>query len=161
MTINPFLGENTLRMAFEMCVSHVGEKGRIYVLCVTSENSNSTLAYLQENWRNKLLACQQIRDEVFANQENLKKCAGVVIGANKENILFSKEVKESKLSILSPGLGTQGGDYSILNKCASFSNEFTFPMSRTLFEAGEATPRQTKINLLKIQPFFEGSHGTH
>jgi orotidine-5'-phosphate decarboxylase len=154
LTINPFLGENTLRMAFEQCVTHMGEKGRIYVLCVTSEGSANTLAYLQENWRNKLLACQQIRDEVFAKQENYKKCAGVVIGANHEKIILSPEVKESQLSVLSPGLGVQGGDFAILKKISPFQNEFTFPLSRSLFDGGEANVTQVKENLLSILNHF-------
>jgi orotidine-5'-phosphate decarboxylase len=154
VTINPFLGENTLRMAFETCVQHVGEKGRIYVLCVTSEGSTSTLSYLQENWINKLLACQQIRDEIFAQEETLKKCAGVVIGANKEKILFSNELKKSGLSVLAPGLGAQGGDFSILSKCKQFPNEFTFPLSRSLFGGGEFDQNQVQENFKEIQAYF-------
>ena len=158
VTINPFLGEITLRLAFETCVLKVGAKGRVYVLCVTSESSTSTLAYLQENWENKLLACQQIRDEVFSSNDNLKKCAGVVIGANKEAILFSDELKQSQLSVLAPGLGTQGGDFHILKKCEHFPNEFTFPISRSIFDGGNMTPDQVKKNLLNIQQTFEESH---
>lgn len=159
VTINPFLGENTLRKAFETCVKKVGDKGRVYVLCATSESSTSPqLAYLQENWRNKLLACAQVRDEVFSKDENLKKCAGLVIGANKEDILFSKEVRESQLSILAPGLGVQGGEFHILQNCDHFPNEFTFPMSRSLFDAGNILPQLVQENFLKIQKYFEGSH---
>lgn len=158
VTINPFLGENTLRLAFETCVDKVGEKGRVYVLCVTSEGSTSTLAYLQENWRNKLNACQEIRDEVFAQQENLKKCAGIVIGANKEEILFSEEVKESGLSLLCPGLGVQGGSFDLLKKCQQMPNEFIFPLSRSIFDGGNISPAQVQSHFIQIQPYFEENH---
>ncbi|MES2615260.1 MAG: orotidine 5'-phosphate decarboxylase / HUMPS family protein [Bdellovibrionota bacterium] len=158
VTINPFLGENTLRLAFETCVKKVGEKGRVYVLCVTSEGSTSALAYLQENWRNKLIACAQIRDEVFTSQDNLKKCAGVVIGANKEDILFSEEVKESGLSVLAPGLGVQGGEFRILEKCLNFENEFTFPLSRSIFDGGNIPQNKVQENFLNIKSYFEGNN---
>lgn len=154
VTINPFLGENTLRLTFENCAREAGERGRVYVLCATSEGPTSSLAYLQENWENKLIACQKIRDEVFANQENLKKCAGVVIGANKEEILFSQELRESQLSVLAPGLGTQGGEFQIIEKCSQFSNEFTFPISRSIFNGGNNNSTIAQENLQKIQTYF-------
>ncbi len=154
VTINPFLGENTLKLAFENCAKYSGEKGRVYVLCATSEASTSTLSYLQENWQNKIIACQKIRDEVFSGQDNLKKCAGLVIGANRVDILFSEEVKESGLSVLAPGLGFQGGEFAILQKCSDFSNEFTFPMSRSLFDGGNLEKNKIQDNILKIQQYF-------
>jgi orotidine-5'-phosphate decarboxylase len=161
ITINPFLGENTLKLAFETCLKKIGEKGRVYVLCVTSEGPTSTLAYLQENWENKISACVQMRDEIFGNQANLKKCAGVVIGANKEEILFSPELIESELSILAPGLGYQGGDFHILPKCLQQKNEFTFPLSRSLFNGGNQNPQICFDNILKIIPYFEEKNGSN
>ncbi len=154
VTINPFLGENTLTMAFEACAKHAGEKGRVYVLCATSESSQSTLSYLQENWRTQLIACQKVRDHVFSRQENLNQCAGVVIGANRENILFSPEVKESNLSVLCPGLGVQGGDFNILARCHNYPNEFVFPLSRSIFSGGNVTSTQVKNNLTHIHQYF-------
>ncbi len=154
LTISPFLGEQTLELAFEECAKKADRKGRVYVLCATSESSTGELSFIDENWRRTLLACQQLREKIFANQEDLNKLIGVVIGANRENILFSNELKASELSVLSPGLGAQGADWKIISKCANHPNEITFPVSRGVFAGGNISLEQMKDNLVAIQRYF-------
>lgn len=155
VTINPFLGENTLEMSFESCAKHTGGRGRVFVLCATSESSTSTLSYLQENWKNKLVATAMIRDKIFANQKDYSNIAGVVIGANREKILFSRELAESRLSVLVPGLGAQGSNWDIISQCAEIGNEFIFNVGREIFNGGQATLPQMKKNFQKVQKKFE------
>lgn len=138
VTINPFLGEKTLELTFETCAKEVGSQGRVYVLCVTSENSKSNLSYLQKDYGHILSACMTIRDHLFGSDDSLSKIPGVVIGANRSEVLLSDEIKKSQLSILSPGLGAQGADWSVVRKCSHLDNEVIFPLSRGIFDAGNA-----------------------
>ena len=153
ITLNPFLGEKTLHLAFESCAKAVGSKGRVYILCATSESSNETLSFFQDNWKKTILACEQVRRDVFSSQENLQACVGVVVGANRENVLFSPELEESGLSVLAPGLGAQGADFGIL-KGLSPSNEWTFPMSRFLFAGGHCDLSHVKRHWELVKPYF-------
>ncbi|KAB8032127.1 orotidine-5'-phosphate decarboxylase [Fluviispira multicolorata] len=154
LTISPFLGEQTLQLAFEECAKKADRKGRVYVLCATSESSKGDLSFIDENWKKTLQACQNLRNTVFSGQEDLNKLIGVVIGANRENILFSDELKSSELSVLSPGLGAQGADWKIISKCAQHPNEITFPVSRGVFAGGNINLEQMKDNLVAIQRYF-------
>lgn len=154
ITINPFLGENTLQLSFETCAKHVGESGRVFVLCATSESSTSTLSYLQENWKNKLVATTLIRDQIFGHQKDYKHIAGVVIGANKEKILLSKELASSKLSVLVPGLGAQGGNWALIHQCALQGNEFIFNVGREIFDGGRISTLQMQKNFKKVQEYL-------
>lgn len=154
VTVNPFLGENTLEMSFESCAKYAGGRGRVFVLCATSESSTSTLSYLQENWKNKLIATAMIRDKIFANQKKYAHIAGVVIGANKEKILLSPELAESRLSVLVPGLGAQGGNWDLISQCSKIKNEFIFNIGRDIFNGGRATPLQMQKNFKRIQQYF-------
>jgi orotidine-5'-phosphate decarboxylase len=154
VTINPFLGENTLEMSFESCAKHAGSRGRVFVLCATSESSASTLSYLQENWKNKLIATATIRDKIFSNQKKYAHIAGVVIGANKEKILLSRELADSQLSVLVPGLGAQGGNWNLISQCAQIGNEFIFNIGRDVFDGGRATLMQMTKNFERVQKHF-------
>lgn len=136
LTINPFLGEKTIALAFEACGKHAGRQGRVYVLCATSEQSRQSLSYLQENPLPLIQTCARIGQEVFQNQEDCHRLAGLVIGANRTEVLFSAAVAQSKLSILSPGLGAQKASFDVLANSQNMPNEIIFPMSRGLFEGG-------------------------
>ncbi len=160
VTINPFLGEKTIKLSLEECAKYTGEKGRVFVLCSTSESSESKLSYLQSNWENKLSTVAQIRDQIFQQSPQYNKIAGVVIGANKENILLSKELSESKLSVLVPGLGAQGGNWNLIHQCAQKQNEFIFNVGREIFSGGSFKTKQMKKNLTHVQTYFKKSEIT-
>lgn len=154
VTINPFLGEKTLELTFETCAKEVGAQGRVYVLCVTSENSKNELSYLQKDYKHILSSCMTIRDHLFGPDEGLCKIPGVVVGANRSGVLFSDQIRESQLSILSPGLGAQGADWSVVQKCSLLDNEVIFPLSRGIFDAGNATAEDIWKNFEHIYPYF-------
>lgn len=155
VTINPFLGEKTIALAFEECAKYAKQKGRVYVLCATSESSSSDFSYLQSNWQQSLKAISNIKDQVFKNDPKFRHLAGVVIGANHENILRSKELYNSKLSVLVPGLGAQGGNWNLIHECAKQNNEFVFNVGREIFSGGNITTLQMKKNLKNVQRYFQ------
>jgi orotidine-5'-phosphate decarboxylase len=154
VTISPFLGETSIQMAFEECAKHSGKKGRVYVLCATSESSSNNLSFIQDNWKKTLLACAAIRDDVFQGESSLQNIAGVVIAANRGNILYSDELKKSNLSILAPGLGTQSSDWNVIRNCENLSNEIIFPFSRTIFSGGNISIEKMNENLISVQQYF-------
>jgi len=154
ITISPFLGEKSIQMSIEECAKHVGKKGRVYVLCATSESSTNHLSFIQDNWKKTLLACSEIRNEVFQGETSFQKLTGVVVAANRENILFSNEIKDSHLSILSPGIGAQNADWNVIQKCKNHPNEIIFPFSRAIFSGGEIPIEQMNENLINIQKYF-------
>lgn len=154
VTINSFLGERTLELTFETCAREVGPKGRVYVLCVTSENSQRTLSYMQKNHAHIMNACSQIRDQLFDKEPSLKKIVGVVIGANRHEVLLSEEIRQSGLSILSPGLGAQNANWDIIKKCSVLKNEITFPISRGIFEGGNISLEKVTEKYLSIKECF-------
>jgi len=150
LTISPFLGEKTLEISFEACAKYAGDEGRVYVLCATSEASTEHLAFIQKNWQHIIAACAQVRDEVFSGNESLKKIAGVVIGANREKVLFSQKLINSELSVLSPGLGAQGAPWQVVQKCAAISNEVVIPISRGIFEGGNISISEMETKFYDI-----------
>lgn len=154
ITISPFLGEKSIQMTYEECAKHAGNKGRVYVLCATSEASNNHLSFIQDNWKKTLLACKEIRDDVFQGESSLQKIAGVVVAANRENILFSNELKDSQLSILSPGIGAQSADWNVIEKSKKLPNEIIFSFSRAIFSGGEISIEEMNNNLNKIKKYF-------
>ena len=154
ITISPFLGEKSLQMAFEECGKHSGKKGRVYVLCATSESSTNNLSFIQDNWQKTLLACSEIRNDIFQDEKSYQNIAGVVIGANRKNILLSEELKKSKLSVLAPGLGAQSNDLNIIQNCKNHPNEITFPFSRAIFSGGNIDMDTMAQNLTSIQQYF-------
>ncbi len=154
ITISPFLGETSIQMAFEECAKYSGKKGRVYVLCATSESSTNNLSFIQDNWKKTLLACTEIRNEIFQGENSLHNIAGVVVAANRGNILFSDEIKKSNLSILAPGLGTQSSDWNVIQNCGNHPNEITFPFSRAIFSGGNIPMEKMNENLITIQQYF-------
>lgn len=154
ITINPFLGTQTLELTLEMCAHKVGAKGRVFVLCATSEGGSGSLGHLQENWQQNLKACVQVRENVIAHEPALQKILGVVVGANREKILMSPELAQSGLSVLAPGLGAQGHDWQIVSKCCTQPNEFIFPVSRGIFAGGGISSADMKKNLQGVQTHF-------
>ena len=154
ITMSPFLGEASIQMAFEECAKHSGKKGRVYVLCATSESSTSNLSFIQDNWNKTILACTKLRDEIFQGENSLQNIAGVVVAANRGSILFSDELKESNLSVLSPGLGAQSSDWNVIRNCQDHPNEIIFPFSRAIFSGGNIPIDKMNENLMTIQQYF-------
>lgn len=154
ITISPFLGEKSIELALEECAQRVGKKGRVYILCATSENSKQELSYIQNNWQKIITACVKIRENIFQNDESFKNLTGVVIGANREEILFSPEFQASNLSALCPGIGAQNADWNVIAKCKALSNEITFPFSRAAFSGGNIDLNKMYENILNINKYF-------
>lgn len=160
ITINPFVGEKTIAQALEASARHVGSRGRVYVLCLTSESSTGDLAVFPNAWPQIVRACQQVRDQVYAGQETLSRCAGLVVGANRIQHLSNPKLLSSGLSLLCPGLGAQGTPYSRVLECAAlpFDNEFTFPVSRSLFDGGAWDADTVSDAITRTQPYFSESN---
>ncbi len=154
ITISPFLGEKSIELALESCAHHAGKKGRVYILCATSENSQSDLSYIQDNWRKIINSCVKTRETIFNKDEAFAHLTGVVIGANREEILFSPEFKQSQLSALSPGLGAQNADWKVIDKCKLLANEITFPFSRAIFSGGNIAIEKMYENISSINKYF-------
>lgn len=142
ITINPYLGERTIELALSNAVQAVGLRARVYVLCATSEFSTTTLAYLQQPGR-ILESCVEVRTKVVGQE--YPDSLGVVIGANRQDVLLSSELQKSGCAVLSPGLGAQGASNTVVaalraqSNGQSCANEFVFPVSRAIFQGGQAS----------------------
>ncbi|APJ03393.1 orotidine 5'-phosphate decarboxylase / HUMPS family protein [Silvanigrella aquatica] len=154
VTLSPFLGEKTIQMAYEEGAKHCGKKARSFVLCATSESSQGHLSFIQSNWKKTLLACSEIRNEIFQGEESLYCTTGVVVAANRNEVLFSDELKESNLSVLAPGLGVQSSDWNVIRNCSNHPNEIIFPFSRAIFSGGNIPIESMNENLITIQQYF-------
>lgn len=154
LTISPFLGEKSIQISFEYCAKRWGKRGRVYILCATTESSSQELSFIHNNWKNILLATSKQQKAVFKNTPDLYQIAGVVVGANHNSILLSPEIKDSGLSILAPGLGFQSQKWNIIKECANQPNEIIFPISRAIFAGGNTTTLQMHKNLNEIQQYF-------
>ena len=157
ITISPFLGEKSIELAVETCVKHAEKKGRVYVLCATSENSHSDLSYIQDNWRNILTSCKKVRENILFNDPTYSQVTGAVIAANREEILFSPEFISSQLSALCPGIGAQGADWNVITKSKKIANEMIFPFSRAIFSGGNIEIEAMLENIININKYFQGS----
>ena len=155
LTVNPFLGERTLELAFEKCAKYGGPRGRIYVLCATSEAGTAELQFIAKGWEKIAEACVAARARVFGNQAEYALTAGVVIGANREEALFSEHLRASRLSVLAPGLGAQKASQGVV--AAAFSqpeNEYVFPTSRGMFEGGLLSIDEMQARYASLQEIF-------
>lgn len=143
VTLNPFLGERSVRLALEVCARTQGARGRVHVLCRTSESSAGPLAGLQSDWRS-LAQCVATEARAVTSGDAALAClGGVVVGAAHRDILLSPELRDAGLSVLAPGLGAQGAAFSIVEECASHGPlEILFPMSRGLFAGGAHAPQR-------------------
>lgn len=161
VTLNPFLGEGSIRLAMETCARAQGPKGRVHVLCRTSESSGGALFGLQHNWQALVASVAEQTRSVAAGDPLLLKLGGVVVGAGHRNVLLSKELRESELSVLAPGLGAQGASFSIVSEAAERGlREVLFPLSRGIFAAGEHTPAESASKLRAALAHFSGFGST-
>lgn len=152
-TINPFLGEKTLTRAFEACANQCGTNGRVYVLCATSEGGTSHLRGFQEHFLDVVRACQEAHRSVCGDDPSLSRLAGVVIGANRTEILTHAQIQASGLSILAPGLGAQGAPWPVT--FGQPHQEITWPLSRGVFGAGDLSVNDMLLNFEKAWEHFE------
>jgi orotidine-5'-phosphate decarboxylase len=117
VTLNPFLGAQSLDDASQVCAKLNGKS--VYVLCATSQSSEGPLAYIQQGYQKILLACRAAG-------------LGVVIGANR----VAEMHDATGLDILAPGLGAQGASLAALEYAKTVPNEIVFPISRGIFAGG-------------------------
>lgn len=165
VTINPFLGEHTLEQAFEACATHAGARGRVYVLCATSERPQKELSFLASHPESIIEACLRARERVFgpSGENEHARLAGVVVGANREDVLFSPALVESGLSVLSPGLGAQGASFDVVARGWASArardgarcNELTFPLSRGVFGGGALPAAEVARRYQDIAAHFQ------
>ena len=151
VTLNPFLGERSVRLALEACASSAGAHGRVYVLCRTSEASEGSLATLQSDWKG-IVSCVAAETKRLALVDPpLASIGGVVVGAGRQDVLLSPELLRSGLSVLAPGLGAQGASAGIIDACARAGlREVLFPMSRSIFAGGVIETNQTSNALARL-----------
>lgn len=148
VTLNPFLGENTIRQAAERCLSATSGSGRVYVLCATSQHSASGLAGLQDA-RAIIAACVEVRSALRSAFPSCADPLGLVIGANRTDALTLPELAAADLPVLSPGLGAQGADWASARQAAA-PLRVLFPQSRSLFDGGHLP---TADSLTRIEAF--------
>jgi orotidine-5'-phosphate decarboxylase len=155
VTLNPFLGERSVRLALEACAESWGAQGRVFVLCRTSEASKGPLAHLQADWR-AVVSCVANESLRLAQQDpQLAKIGGLVVGAGEETVLLSPELARSGLSVLAPGLGAQGASPGIIAACARAGlSEVLFPMSRGIFGGGKFDSAQSLARLGEALALF-------
>ncbi len=154
VTINPYLGEKTIISSLEYCIKHAGPQGRVYVLLRTSESSQHDLSYLQNSWQKMITSLTKIKENIAGSKKDFEKILGVVVGAKETNVLFSRELQESRLSVLVPGLGHQGGTYDVIEQSKKYANEFVFTLSRSLFAGGNITASEACKNILNTIQHF-------
>jgi orotidine 5'-phosphate decarboxylase subfamily 2 len=154
VTINPFLGEKSIELALSYAAKYAGARGRVYTLCATSETSSAGLAFLQGQPQTILAACASARDKVTAGDPTLANVSGVVVGANRADVLFRPELAASRLAVLAPGLGAQGAAWSVIGECGTLPNEITFPLSRAIFDAGNRPVDQALLQLKEVSQRF-------
>lgn len=156
VTLNPFLGEGSIRLALETCLAHAGPEGRVHVLCRTTESSGGALAGLQAPWEVLAETVARLGREVAGTGSGASHdgqagvgVAGVVVGAGHEALLSSSLLARSGLSVLAPGLGAQGASFAIVERLASLARspgaaprEVLFPLSRAIFEGGRIAPEE-------------------
>jgi orotidine-5'-phosphate decarboxylase len=161
VTVNPFLGEGTLRLTFDVAAKSAGPEARVYVLCATSQFGCGPLSSFQTLSQNTIDACVQVRQELFQNDPAYAKLAGVVIGANREDVLFSEGLKKSGVSVLAPGLGPQGAKPDVIQRTRQLSNEMTFPIQRALFEEGNISVDKMLCNYSQVKSWFLDEEGNN
>ena len=155
VTINPFLGERSLDLAFEKCAAHAGKNGRVYVLCATSETGTAELDFIPRHFEKIIEACMSARTRVFGVGNEGVALAGVVAAANREEVLFSPALRHSGLSVLAPGLGAQKASHGVVAAAVRQpDNEFVFPLSRGVFEGGALSLLEMQARYSAIQQVF-------
>lgn len=160
ITLNPLLGEASIAAATAAARKHAGAAGRVFVLCATSEFPMGPLRDLSSAWPAILEAVRAADAALvgaeFGEQEattpahvmmsaqaSPRARAGVVVGANRSEILFQAASGDGPLTILAPGLGAQGADWNTVQQARSLSSEVWFPMSRALFAGGRGNLETT------------------
>jgi orotidine-5'-phosphate decarboxylase len=158
VTLNPFLGENSIELATRACSVEKGEKGLVFVLCQTSQQSKGPLAYLQADPNAIVKSALEIQKTLFKETSPQKVARlGLVVGANHLPTFSEKlslEHRSTNIPLLAPGLGAQGADeMQIL--ASAFTNPCFFPVSRGIFQGGEATQEEMQNALKRYSTFAD------
>lgn len=154
VTINPYFGEDSIQAALEKGIQKWGTRCRVFVLAATSAGSKGPLRLFQEQWKTTLEVCTEIRDKVIGKDPSLKDTLGVVVGANRPEVLFSDELLQSRLAVLSPGLGPQGADWGVVEKMKERETPCYFPLQRALFNQGDWEMPQVMEEWKKLKSKF-------
>lgn len=154
VTINPFLGERTIEETLTKAVEKNAERARVYVLCATSEFSDGHLVHFQQHPERVIEACVAVRERVLGKK--YRQALGVVVGANRTEVLCSQNLVQSELSVLCPGLGAQGANEEVVTALANMNlkNEVTFPVSRGIFKGGSISAEQALLEYQRFKTLF-------
>jgi len=163
ITLNPYFGTRSLEFALEQCSKHWGPRGRLYILCATTEKDHKSqpLNYLHSSYEALITVCGSLKQKLMHKHKNDPGHAavlGLVIGATEASVIKASSVlAESGLSVLAPGLGAQKAS---LGNLAIFRNqlpksEITFPVSRGLFEGGRADLDVIKERFIDMHRKFQ------
>lgn len=148
LTLNPFLGQNTVSLALEAATKWVGAQGKIFVLCATSEAPSGALSHIQGDGK------QTFRDLIqLHSNKNKGELAqlGLVVGATRRSFWEDGEFQKCGLPVLAPGLGAQGAPWEVIGWAKKCQAEVYFPVSRGVFGGGNFTLEQA----LERFSFFE------
>lgn len=150
VTLNPFMGERVITLGLEKCMSATGGKGRIYVLCATSESGGTEgngLGALQDVERIARVCAEIAKDSAESCALGSVPPVGLVIGANREDVFASSMVRTAQLPLLCPGLGAQGANWEVAKRQLQASEgraQCLFPLSRYVFGGGR-TPLEESL----------------
>ncbi len=155
LTLNPFLGESSIEQAVRHCLESTDGKGRVFVLCATSQFGEGPLRELQA-FAPIVSACRTITQQLQA--EGLTPSSqplGLVVGANRTDVLNSEALRESNIPLLCPGLGPQGASFAVANE---FSQRLPclFPLSRHIFAGGQNSVEEALSNIETTTQLLEG-----
>lgn len=141
LTLNPFLGENTLITALNKSPPN----STSYILAATSEFGQGPLKVFSKEWKSVLACIHEVQKD--------KSVFGMVVGANRTEILDELQKMKCALPILAPGLGAQGASWETIKYASTL--DITFPISRGIFEGGLIPVSQMRENFKKIKKNFE------
>ena len=159
VTVNPFLGQQSIETALSCAKNRTNCSGRVFFLVKTSETPSGTLEYLQHNAEPLISEICVLHDKVFgaplsaASSVGPRSGAGVVIGANHSTLLQSPFLLESGLAVLAPGLGAQGASLDVVNRVGHLP-EILFPLSRGIFNGSAANADQALERIKFYQELF-------
>ena len=169
ITINPFLGEQSIRQSLIACNESTAGFGRIYVLCSTSQHgSYETNPQARYRGLGSLQAAEEIIQAVrnlhieFGNPQEHSPI-GLVVGAGRVDIFQRPDLQESKLPLLCPGLGAQGASFegaARLSERLGFPNPCLFPLSRYIFDGGNFSTEQSLERIHDVRKRLTHSIGT-
>jgi orotidine-5'-phosphate decarboxylase len=136
LTVNPFLGPDTLEPFLDMARAH--GKG----LFVLVKNSNAGSGWLQDQLIDGLSVAQRIADLVAGWADETQGAAGVgavgaVVGSTYPAQAIELRARMPRSVFLAPGLGTQGGDAQAMAALATETGPVLISASRGIAAVDE------------------------